>query len=392
MDEIRIAVVGLGSRGLGWLRRLQATPGYRITALCDPIAPLRERAQAALAQREDVAVYADHTGALADPRVDAVALTVRCREQGALAAQALEAGKHVSAEVPAAHTLEDCWRIVAAVERTGRVYQLAEQTRYWGFVEAWRGLVAAGTLGRITLCEGQYFHYLPDRHFQDPQTGRFFTPGEAVAHPEARPTWLQRMPPIHYLPHELSPLLYVLDDRVVEVAAMSTKAPSYAHPELAQPDMQVALMKTEKDAILRMGASFAQPHPHQNHHWYQVVGTKGRVEWKRASRDRPKLWLADAQMPDLADVDWRYERLDAPAEARGSGHGDADYYVHAAFRDAVLGRRPQDFDVYRAMDTAAPAILAAESIARGTVPLAVPDFRPSPARPAGMVPRSIQRS
>src|SRR5207249_11620351 len=154
----------------------------------------------------------------------------------------------------------------------------------------------------------------------------------------------------------------------------------------AQPDMQVALMKTEKDAILRLAKSSAQPHPHRNYHWYQVIGTRGRVEWKRADRDRPKLWLHHAQMHDLADVDWRYERLDAPAEARGSGHGDADYYVHAAFRDAVLGRRPLEFDVYRAIETAAPAILAAESIAQGTRAMRVPEFRPNAGGAAGQMP------
>lgn len=386
MEEIRIAVVGLGSRGLGWLRLLQRVPGYRITALCDPIAALHERALSLVPQPDQVAVYARYEDVLADKRVDAMALTVRSRGQGAMAAQALEAGKHVNAEVPAAHTLEDCWRIVAAVERAGLIYQLAEQTRYWGWVQAWRDLVAEGRLGHITLCEGQYFHYLPNRHFQDPQTGRFYSPEEAAAHPEARPTWLQQMPPIHYLPHELSPMLKVLDDRVVEVTAMSTRVPSYAHPQLAQPDMQIALMKTERDTILRMGASFAQPHPHRNYHWYQVLGTRGRLEWRRAARDFPRLWLAEAQMHDLAEVDWRSERLDAPPEARASGHGDADYYVHAAFRDAVLGIRPLEFDVYRAMDTAAPAILAAESIAQGSKLLPVPDFRPAAARPAGHLP------
>ncbi|MBI3974558.1 MAG: Gfo/Idh/MocA family oxidoreductase [Chloroflexi bacterium] len=393
MDEIRMAVVGLGSRGTGtWFTLLQRMAGYRLTAICDPIVALHERAVVRLHHLEEVRVYRRYEDVLADPNVDAVALTVRCREQGALAAQALEAGKHVNAEVPAAHTIEDCWRIVTAVERTGRVYQLAEQTRYWGFVEAWRQLVAEGRLGHVTLCEGQYFHYYPNHSFQDPQTGRFFAPHEVAAHPEAKPTWPYFMPPIHYLPHELSPMLYVLNDRVVEVVAMSTRSPSYAHPELAQPDMQVALMKTEKDAILRLAKSSAQPHPHQNYHWYQVVGTRGRVEWKRAARDLPKLWLADAQMHDLADVDWRYERTDAPPEARGSGHGDADYYVQAAFRDAVLGQRPLVFDVYQAMDTAAPAILAAESIAQGSRLLPVPDFRPSAARPAGQLPRHGRES
>jgi len=383
LDEIRIAIVGLGSRGLAWLRRLQEMRGYRVVAVCDRIDGLRERAEATLQRPGDVTNHRSYEDVLADQRVDAVALTVRCREQGALAAQALEAGKHVSAEVPAAHSIEDCWRIVLAAERSGCTYFLAEQTRYWGFIDAWRTMVAEGRLGHITLCEGQYFHYYVEKQYQDPVSGAFFQPREGAAHPEAQPTWLQEMPPIHYLPHELSPMLKVLDDRVVEVVGMSTAAHSRAHPELAQPDMQVALMKTEKGAILRMAVSFAQPHPQQNTHWYQVVGTQGRVEWRRSARELPKLWLAGSGMHDLADVDWRRERQDAPAEARGSGHGDADYYIHAAFRAALLEGRPPEFDVYRAMDTAAPAILAAESMARDSALIPVPDFRPGANRRAG---------
>jgi len=387
MDEIRMGVVGLGGRGIGtWFSMLQQMRGYRITAICDPIAALHERALSRLTRPGEVAVYTRYEDILADPNVDAIALCVRCKEQGALAAQALEAGKHVHSEVPAAHTMADCWRIVAAAERTGLVYQLAEQTRYWGFVEAWRALVAEGRLGHITYCEGQYFHYYPNQSFQDPRTGQFYPPGEAASHPEAKPTWLYWMPPIHYLPHELSPMLKVLDDRVVEVVAMSTRSPSYVHPELISPDMQVALMKTGKDAILRMAVGFAQPFPERDNHWYQVIGTRGCVEWKRSGRDLPKLWLLEAQMHDMAEVDWRYERTDAPFEARGSGHGDADYYVHAAFRDAVLGVRPLEFDVYQAMETAAPAILAADSIAQGSRLMPVPDFRPNKARPAGQMP------
>lgn len=354
--------------------------GYRVVAICDRIPALVERASAALDQPEGVSRYGDYADVLADRNVAAVELTVRCREQGAMAAQALEAGKHVCAEVPAAHTIEDCWRIVRAQEKSGCVYLLGEQTRYWGFVNAWRDMVTSGQLGHITLVEGQYFHYYVEKQNQDPATGAFYAPGEAAQRPEARPTWLQEMPPIHYLPHELSPLLKILDDRVVEVVGMSTRARSDAHPELAQPDMQVALMKTDKGAIMRLAASFSQPHPPTNNHWYQVLGTKGRVEWRRSGREMPKLWLAETGMHDLAEVDWRRERADAPAEARGSGHGDADFYVHAAFRDAVRGGQPVELDVYGAMETAAPAILAADSIERGSIPLNVPDFRPGSRR------------
>jgi predicted dehydrogenase len=105
MDEIRIGVVGLGRRGVGWIRILQRVPGYRVVALCDPIAALHGRALAALADPNGVAAYERYDDLLADGGVEAVAVCVRSRDQGALAARALEAGKHVNAEVPAAHTL-----------------------------------------------------------------------------------------------------------------------------------------------------------------------------------------------------------------------------------------------------------------------------------------------
>lgn len=55
----------------------------------------------------------------------------------------------------------------------------------------------------------------------------------------------------------------------------------------------------------------------------------------------------------------------------------------------MLEGRPSEFDIYRAMDTAAPAILAAESIARGTELMKVPDFRPGNSRRMGELPGDV---
>jgi predicted dehydrogenase len=387
MDEIRIAVVGLGTRGaFNWIPLMQRVGGYRIVAVCDPVEAVHERALGRITDPEGVKAYTNYEDVLADKDVDAIGLTVRCQDQGAMAAQGLEAGKHVNMEVPGAHTLEDCWKIVAAQEKSGLVYQLAEQCRYAGYIEAWKRMVSDGELGKITLVEGQYFHYYVTKAYVDPKTGGLYGPEDIKNHPEAEPGWMYHMPPIHYLPHDLGPMLKVLDDRVTEVVGMSTDSPSAAHPELKSPDMQVALMKTEKGAIVRMAASFAQPHPHVNNHWQQVIGTKGSVEWNRTMRDRPKMWIHGAQMHDKAEVDWRHQRTDAPAGASGSGHADMDYYVHAAFRDAVLGKRPLDYDVYKAMETTAPAVLAGDSIEQDGKKLRVPDFRPGAGRAKGEMP------
>ena len=388
MDEIKIGLFGVGKRGLGWLRLLEKTSGYRVTAIGDIFTGLHDRAVAELKDPKDVAVYAHYEDMLADQNVDAIALTVRCKEQGAMAAQGLEAGKHVNAEVPAAHTIEDCWKIVLAAEKSGKVYQLADQARYAGYFQAWRDMVQRGDLGQIVYCEGEYIGYPGiSGYYQDWDTGEMVHPKDLGNHPNAKPTWTHMMDPIHYLPHELSPVLMVLNDRVTRVTAMSTRKTSYSHPEIRRADMQLALMKTEKDAILRMACGYTQPLPPlRDHHHYQILGTGGSVETGRTSRDKPKMWLANSQMHDMAEVDWRHQQADASPEALESGHRGTDYYVHEAFREAVLGNKPLEFDLYKAIDTAAPAILAVESIDRGSEPLDVPDFRPGESRTKGQMP------
>ncbi len=394
MDEIRMGIAGLGHRGLHWIRLLQKVPGYRITAVYDWIEPLQERALGEIVYRDDVKVFGHYQDFLAFDGMDAVGLCVRQKEVGAMAAQALEAGKHVNSEVPAAYTMADCWRIVTDVERTGLVYSLAEQTRFWGFVDGWRKLVDDGMLGRITYAEGQYVGWYGTRqYFQDFKTGKQY-PVEALPdHPEAEPTVLHTLPTIigGIGSHDMSLVLKVLDDRVVEVVGMSTKEPSYAWPRISCSDIQVALMKTEKDTVVRMLCGFTQPRPHGDHHWWQFIGTKGSMEWRRSLHEKPKVWFADAQMNDWAEVDWQYQRTDAPSEARGSGHGDADYYVHAHFRDAVREGKPLELDVYRAMETIAPAIRAFDSIVEGSKPMGVPDFHPGADRPAGQMPAERSR-
>ena len=122
------------------------------------------------------------------------------------------------------------------------------------------GLVHQGALGKITYCEGEYVGYKGDhRYYQDWKTGELLTPEEGKQRPDARPTWML-CPSIHYLPHELSPLLMVLDDRIARVTGMGTRVPSYTHPEVEKADLQVALMQTEKDTILRLMCGYHHSH------------------------------------------------------------------------------------------------------------------------------------
>ena len=123
------------------------------------------------------------------------------------------------------------------------------------------------------------------------------------------------------------------------------------------------------------------------HHWFHISGTGGVLEWKRTGSGKPLLWLADGQMHDLAG-----DGL-GPRPHRRAGRGPRQRpRRRRLLRPRLVPRRcarqtPLEFDVYQAMDTAAPAILAADSIDEGTTLLQVPNFRRGPERMKGEAPQ-----
>ena len=62
---------------------------------------------------------------------------------------------------------------------------------------------------------------------------------EHAAAAGAAPTGRHTMPTSVYLPHELSPLLYVIDDRVTRVVGRSTRRQSYRHPAVRRADWEI---------------------------------------------------------------------------------------------------------------------------------------------------------
>ncbi len=174
---------------------------------------------------------------------------------------------------------------------------------------------------------------------------------------------------------------------------MGTRKGSYRYENLQVRDVIVALMQTEKDVILRLAdghTSSGIARGERGGHWLHIKGTEGELEWKRSNSDKCRFWSAKLHLNEPIEVDWSSSRGDAPPEAKGSGHGDLDYYTFAVFADAVLYDVKLYFDVYKAADITAPAILAAESVNNGNRPFDVPDFRPGVNRKPGKMPEGLQ--
>lgn len=382
MDRVRLGLVGCGSRGIAVAGHFARHPQCDITALMDVFPEAAERAASALAL-PDAVQLGEYDPFLDRDDVDAVFIAGDPRVQVEMACRAMRAGKHVCTEVPAAFTIEECWNLINTVRETGCQYQLMEQTRYWGFVEAWTEMHRQGEFGHICFAQGEYIHYEQDWNaWINRDTGEMCSAFDLPADWSAVPSWRYELfsDPIYYLPHTLSPLLKVLDDRVDRVSCMGTRPQSYSVPdeEVALPwrDIEYALMHTSNDTVMTVGAGFCMPSIPRGvtgAHWYDIRGTRASVESPRSKDDCFRLWRAGGdgyETTDLSTVP-----LDAGTVEAQSGHGGADMRPVGSFVRAVQTGEPPEMDVYRAVDTAAPAILAAESARSGGTMLRVPDFR-----------------
>ena len=126
-QPVRIAIVG-GGRGGVYRNVSQALPEkVELVALCDQKPEVLELWKSEFPQLK---TFTDYQALLDDGDIDAVILATPMQVHASQAVQALYAGKHVLTEVAAALTLEECWELVEAVEKTGLAYMMAENFCY----------------------------------------------------------------------------------------------------------------------------------------------------------------------------------------------------------------------------------------------------------------------
>ena len=382
MKKVKLAFLGVGPRGHGLAAEYSKHAQVEITAVCDRADGTAEAVAAALnANREtEVKAFTSYEELLNGAAFDALMIAVDPDLQVEYAVDAMNRGIHVMTEVPAAFTIEQCRNLVDTVEKTGVKYQLAEQTRYWHFIRQFREMAKRGEFGKIIYAEGHYQHYESKwDNFINIKTGnRVVTDDPACfLDPDLHLSWRGRCfrIPIWYLPHTLSPLLSITGGRISKVACFGTKPLSYATEGFPARDMQHAIMYNEDDVLFSVRASFSMPHgynPVAGAHWYQIKGTKASVELPRSDIDSGKLYRYGEGWSELP---MQSDDPDAEEHIRNSGHGGIDFYPIDSFVRAILEDSTPPMDVYKAVETAAPAILAAESCERGGVMLEVPDFR-----------------
>ena len=195
-----VALVGFGYWGANLARNILAATGTELAAVVDPDA---DRRAAASALRDGVATYATLEDALAEASVEAVAIATPAHTHAALALTAMESGRHVLVEKPLATTTEDAERLVATGKRSGVTCMVGHTFLYAAPVRLLREYVQGGDLGTVEYIYSQRLNL-----------GRVRSDCNAL--------W-------NFGPHDVSILLYLLDEKPSEVSATGL---SYLQPDI----------------------------------------------------------------------------------------------------------------------------------------------------------------
>ena len=355
MTKVRIGIVGLGF-GAEFIPIYQAHPDAELVAV-------------AQRSEEDLNRIADHFAIprrytsldemLADPDIDAVHINTPIGVHADQSVAALNAGKHVACTVPMAVSIEDCARVVAAEEASGKTYMMMETSVYTREFLFARRLVDDQAFGRIQFLRGAHMQEMA-----------------------GWPDYWRTLPPMHYATHAVAPLLALADAEARSVRAFGSgrvtsndpSAPPTFAVETALFDLRDSDLAME---VTRSLFDVAREYVESFH----VYGERRSFEWQQLEAERPPVFTGEpgerVGIPDFAEL--------LPPEIReftthgvydatenqhlsftqGSGHGGSHPHLAHEFVSSIVEQRRPFPDVYAAANWTSAGICAHESAVSG---------------------------
>ena len=168
LDVVRIGFIGLGMRGDDAVRRMINIPGVEVVALCDLEPDRVEEGQEILRKAGLPEAVAYHTDENAWKQlcerddIDLVYIVTNWQTHAMMGVYAMEHGKHVAIEVPAAMTLDEIWALINTSERTRKHCMQLENCVYDFFEMTALNMAQQGLFGDIIHVEGAYIHNLEE--------------------------------------------------------------------------------------------------------------------------------------------------------------------------------------------------------------------------------------
>jgi len=149
-EDVRVAVVGVRSKGNHHLQQFKGIAGCRVVAVCDVDAHvLARRVSEFEKENNKVTACADYRKLLDDPSIDAVVLATPNHWHALQTIWACQAGKDVYVEKPISHNIWEGRKCVEAARKYNRIVQAGTQSRSAGELHQAFAYIRAGHLGKI---------------------------------------------------------------------------------------------------------------------------------------------------------------------------------------------------------------------------------------------------
>lgn len=373
---VRIALIGLGGRGMKTLERYAFIHGAEIRYLVDideqrVLLANQKLMQSGRPQAKVLIGEKAWAEACSMQDVDVVYICTEWRSHTTIATEAMRCGKHVIVEVPAATTLRECWQLVETAEKTRRHLFMAENCCYDFFALQTLEIKRRGLFGQIMHCEGAYIHNLNEYKF-------------APQHGDTKHNWMIHSCAQHggnpYPTHAIGPIAQLLDfhnqDRMVRLVSLSSSItiPNECNSEMGHINNTLILTERGVSILLQLDVSTNRPY----NRLQTVCGTKGfaqkyplptlQLEGEKLLTGNEALSTMQKFATSPTSQLWqRGHQLGVPNEM--------NYAMDARLIYSLQNGLPLDIDVYDAAEWSCLAELTQLSASQGNIPIDIPQFR-----------------
>lgn len=272
--RVKVAIVGLGF-GAEFIPIYQKHPQAEMYAICRRNKDQLERIGNAFGIDKRFTRYED---VLSDPEVDFVHINSPIPDHAWMSMEALRAGKHVMCTVPMATTVEECRQICELVRETGLKYMMAETVVYSREFLFIKEMYDKGELGKI--------QYMQASHPQDM---------------EGWPEYWERMIPMHYATHVVSPVLGLVKGRAEYVSCFGSGT---INEKIAKKSgnrfaVESCHIKIQDSDIAAHIWRFLFDTARQYRESFDVYGTKKSFEWSLVEHEEHLLHTAKRPEPEI---------------------------------------------------------------------------------------------
>ncbi|MBP1594198.1 MAG: family oxidoreductase [Bacteroidetes bacterium] len=397
MDVVRVGFIGLGMRGPGAVSRFTYLKGVEIKGLCDLHADRVEKCQqilkkAGLPEATSYSGSEDAWKKMCDRKdIDLIYIATDWKHHAEMMIYAMEHGKHVACEVPAAMTLKEIWDVINTAERTQKHCMQLENCVYDFFELTTLNMAQKGVFGDILYTEGSYIHNLEE----------FWPSYEG----DWRLKYNKEYRGDVYATHGMGPACQLLDihrgDKMNYLVSMDSdpvSIPNYIKNVRKEDPTgfkngqhTMTMIRTEKGKTIHIQHDVASPRPYSR--MYQCTGTKGFAQKYPVEGYALQSSQVDSSItPDHENLNShsfvptevkdalmkKYKHpiqveLEETAKKVG-GHGGMDFIMDYRLIYCLQNGLPLDMDVYDLAEWCCLAPLTAISIENGSAPVAIPDF------------------